>query len=546
MYVPLRGRAYRGLVFTCSLLLAVILHCGPAIADAGTVRLTRAAESDFDTYTRAPSTVQQAFMRSKFWRMRTYAPYFDSRLSWYGDAWAYQDAYAIYPDSPVVTAHPDWILRDGSGNKLWIQFACNGGSCTQYAADIGNPDFRAWWIAGAKAKLAAGYRGLFIDDVNMAERVSNGYGSETKPLDPRTGQPMNETAWQGYMAAFMAQVRAALPGVELVHNTIWTVGDASADLKQQLDSADYVEIERGFNDSGIVGGSSKFGFQTLMNFIDRRHAAGRHVLLDARADTAGGRLYGLATYFLVNDGGDALANDAQTLPDTFWSGYDVRLGAPLGPRYQSSGVWRRDFAAGTVLANEPGASAKTVTLAPGYRDLDGVSRASVTLGAAAGAVLVRDVAADPAPTATPAPTQTTVDTAPAATPTPAPPSSGTTVPVSAPSTPARTAAKPCRTKAQRRTKACRIRAAAAARHGRVKVRGKVRGAAAGKVKITVQKRHGKRWKTTRKLVAKVGRAGAYSRALTRFQGGTYRVRAAYLGTRAARPSHSAYRRFSLR
>jgi Hypothetical glycosyl hydrolase family 15 len=539
---PLRGHRYRGLVFTCSLLLAVILHCGPAIADAGTVRLARGAESDFDAYTRAPTTVQQAFIRSKFWRMRTYAPYFDSRLSWYGDAWAYQDAYAIYPNSPVVTAHPDWILRDPTGNKLWIQFACSGGSCTQYAADIGNPDFRAWWIAGAKAKLAAGYRGLFIDDVNMAERVSNGYGTETKPLDPRTGQPMNETAWRGYMAAFMAQVRTALPGVELVHNTIWTVGDASADLKRQLDSADYLEIERGFNDSGMVGGSSKFGFQTLMSFIDRRHAAGRHVLLDARADTPAGRLYGLAAYFLVNDGGDALANDAQTLPDTFWSGYDARLGAPLGPRYQSGGVWRRDFAAGTVLVNEPGAATKTVALAPGYHDLDGVSRASVTLGAASGSVLVRDVAADPVPA--PAPTQTTVDTGP--TPTPTPPSGGTTVPVSAPAP--FSPAKKCETKAQRRTKACRaaVRAAASAKHGRVRVHGKVRRANSGSVKITVQKRHGKRWTTARRAVAKVSRAGAYSQRLPRLSRGAYRVRAAYLGTRAARPSQSAYRRFSLR
>ena len=275
---------------------------------------------------------------------------------------------------PWSRSHPDWILRDPSGNKLWIQFACGGGSCTQYAADIGNPDFRAWWIAGAKAKLAAGYRGLFIDDVNMAERVSNGYGTETKPLDPRTGQPMNETAWQRYMADVHGAGARGDPrrGDRPQHDL-----DGRRRVRRpqaQLNSADYLEIERGFNDAGIVGGSSKFGFQTLMSFIDRRHAAGRHVLLDARADTAAGRLYGLATYFLVNDGGDALANDAQTLPDTFWSGYDVRLGAALGRRYQSGGVWRRDFAAGTVLVNEPGAATKTVALAPGYHDLDGGPR----------------------------------------------------------------------------------------------------------------------------------------------------------------------------
>jgi hypothetical protein len=46
-------------------------------------------------------------------------------------------------------------------------------------------------------------------------------------------------------------------------------------------------------------------------------------------------------------------------------------------------------------------------------------------------------------------------------------------------------------------------------------------------------------------VAKVSRAGAYSRKLPRLSRGAYRVRAAYLGTHTARPSRSAYHRFSL-
>jgi len=235
------------------------------------------------------------------------------------------------------------------------------------------------------------------------------------------------------------------------------------------------------------------------------------------ADTPAGRMYGLATYFLVNDGGDALANDAQTRPDLFWSGYDVRLGPPLGPRYLSDGVWRRDFAGGTVLVLEPGSDPKTVALGSGYRDLDGVARTSVSLTAASGAVLVRDIP-DPVP---PEPTQTTVDTTPTPTATPAPPAGAA----------ARTS---------------HVRASASAKRGRVRVHGKVRGATAGKVKITVQQRRGRQWKTTRRAVARVSRTGAYSRRLSRLPRGAYRVRAAYLGTLSAGPSHSAYRRFSVR
>jgi hypothetical protein len=490
-----------GLAAIVAILIAVAVFAPAATAaDAGTIRLARGAESSFDTYTRSPSAAQQEFMRAHYWRMRVYSPYFDSRLAWYPEGWVYQDAYAIYPDSAVATAHPEWILRDPAGNKLWIQFACGGGRCTQYAADIGNPAFRAWWIAGAKTKLAAGYRGLFIDDVNMAQRVSDGDGRYTLPLDPRTGRPMDETAWQRYMADFMVEVRAALPGVEIVHNAIWTVGDATNDLRRQLGAADLIELERGFNDAGIVGGASKFGWQTLASFIDRRHAAGRRVILDGYASTPAGRLYGLATYLLMNAGGDAIANDAASRPDDFWKGFDVNLGAALGKRYSAGGVWRRDFAGGVALVNEPGARTRTVRVGPGFHDIDGGARSSVTLGPASGAVLLRDRARPAQVPAAPAP-------------------------------PART---------WTRTVATRPRVSG------VHVRGSVRGASGGAVRIVVERRRSGRWATVRCARAMVSGAGRYRRAVARLSRGRYRVRARYLGTPTASPSRSGYHRFRVR
>jgi hypothetical protein len=475
------------LVAIAALLIAPAAYA----ADAGSVRLARGAESSFDVFTRSPGADQQSFMRERYWRMRTYSPYFDSRLSWYRDAWVYQDAYAIYPSSPLVTSHPEWILRDPAGNRLWIQFACSGGSCTQYAADIGSPDFRAWWIGAAKAKLAAGYRGLFIDDVNMAQRVSDGNGVYTQPLDPRTGERMNETAWQRYMADFMQEVRAALPGAEIVHNAIWTVGDATPDLRRQLNAADYIELERGFNDAGIVGGASKFGWQTLASFIDRRHADGRAVILDGYADSPAGRLYGLASYFLMSSGRDAIANDAATRPDAFWTGYDVGLGAAAGPRYRTDGIWRRDFARGVVLVNEPGSPARTVAVGAGLRDIDGVERSSVTLGAASGAVLLR-AAATAGPVAPPKP--------------------------------------------RKRRASIRARAGASG----VRVHGKVSDASGGAVRIVVERRRSRRWATVRRTRAALDAGGAFARRVARLASGRYRVRALYPD------AASGYRGFRIR
>ncbi len=136
-----------------ALALAATAAAAPAAhaADPGAVNFAKAAESSFDRFTQAPSTASQSWMRSHYARMRTYAPYFDSRLSWFSNAWTYKDAYAIYTGEALATQHPEWILRDANGNKLYVQFACNGSSCTPYAADLRAPARRAAGMAKATA-----------------------------------------------------------------------------------------------------------------------------------------------------------------------------------------------------------------------------------------------------------------------------------------------------------------------------------------------------------------------------------------------------------
>ena len=108
------------------------------------------------------------------------------------------------------------------------------------------------------------------------------------------------------MADFMAQIRRALPGAEIVHNALWFAGDDDPQVRRQLLAADLIEIERGFEDAGLTGGDGRYGFGTLLGFIDRRHADGQGVILDGGARSATQRMYGLASYFLVSSGRDAL------------------------------------------------------------------------------------------------------------------------------------------------------------------------------------------------------------------------------------------------
>jgi peptidoglycan/xylan/chitin deacetylase (PgdA/CDA1 family) len=357
---------------------AIATTIAPGASSAGVVRFAKSGTSHFDRYTGSPTRALQRWMRAHYWRMRVYTPYFDSRLSWFPQAWVYKDLYAIYTGSALAEAHPEWILRDASGNPLYIPWGCGDGRCPQYAGDIGNPAFRAHWIETATAILRPGYVGLFVDDVNMdLSRVSDVTTAPMVPIDSRTGAPTTNADWRRYMAEFTEEIRRAFPDREIVHNALWFFGHDDPFIQRQLRSADYVEVERGVNDAGVVGGMRVFGFDRLLRHIDWLHDQGKGVVFDAGARTKKEREYGLAAYFLVSSGRDALGNDPGGTPDDWWHGYDVALGAPLADRYAWHGVLRRDFEHGIVLLNPPGPDKRRV-------DLD---RAAVTLGCRRAATL---------------------------------------------------------------------------------------------------------------------------------------------------------------
>lgn len=348
-------------------------------------------DAELDRFTQNPSADTKRWFQQRYARMTAYSSYFDSRTSWYRDAWLYADAYAIYNPSELAGQRAEWILRDApNGNRLYIPYDCDDGACPQFAADIGNPAWRAHWIDQVRAKLTANaYHGIFVDDVNMALKVADGSGREVAPHDPRTGTTMTLADWRDYMATFMEEVRHAFPTHEIVHNQVYFFAPISdASVRRTVAAADYIQIERGFNDMNIPGGGGAYGFETLLNYIDAYHAAGANVI--TYVVDRWGREYGLAAYLLVTNGKDLLGNKNGGLPDNWWAaGYEVDLGPAAGMRYQWQDLFRRDFVGGIVLVNQPGEPAKTVALEGRYVDLSGQERTLITLNEREGVVLRR-------------------------------------------------------------------------------------------------------------------------------------------------------------
>src|SRR5262249_15167465 len=124
-----------------------------------------------------------------------------------------------------------------------------------------------------------------------------------------------------------------------------------------------------------------------------------------------GRDYAVATYFLFSNGNDGFSSRNAGLPDDWWPGYEVDLGTPLTDRYLWNSLFRRDFAGGLVLLNQPNSATVTVDLGGQYVGLDGAIRTSVTLGATDGIVLLSSASATTTSTSTlPAPTTTSSTT----------------------------------------------------------------------------------------------------------------------------------------
>ncbi len=380
----------RNLIFTG--LLTFLSGMASAQSSAGVVRFGRRTDPSFATYTDSPTLSQQQWMQQHFWRMVVYSPYFDTRTSWYPNGFVYIDSYAIYTNSALVTQHPEWILKDANGNRLYIPSGCSNGTCPQYAADTSNPLYRQWWISQAAAIVPKGYKGIFVDDVNMNFSVSDGYGNLVDPIDPNTGTLMTWDKWRYYMASFMQQIRSAFPSIEIVHNSVWFAGpdgvrDQDPYIQQQIAAANYQYIEFGVSDRGLTGGTGIWSLNSLLGYIDRLHSVNKAAIISGVPLDTTSREYALANYFAVSAGVDGM-DDTVTTPDNWWAGFDVNLGSPLSARTTWNGLLRRDFTGGMVLVNPPQSPAVTVTLPGTYKRVDGTQVNSLTLQASQGAVLL--------------------------------------------------------------------------------------------------------------------------------------------------------------
>jgi hypothetical protein len=199
---------------------------------------------------------------------------------------------------------------------------------------------------------------------------------------------MRSRDWRRYVVEFLEEIRSAFPEVELVHNANWWVVPIADPLhRRQVQAADWLVIEHAFEDAGLTGGNGPVSFRAFLRHIDAVHRMGRRVVFDGSGASPAGRELLLSGYLMANEGDDLLSSGERTEPGDLWSGFRLNLGPARGDRRLWRGVWRRDFAGGTVLLSDPGSSPGRLPIRG--RRISGDRLTSIVLGDREGAVVLR-------------------------------------------------------------------------------------------------------------------------------------------------------------
>lgn len=323
----------------------------------GLVRPTRPLQSDMDSTVTAAvngDSTAKAFLE-RFDRFRVYMngccwPADRAYAQgWLNPGWEYSDAMVATYTGSALTADEHYLWdkppSDPTRKRLYINFQCNGTSCTQYAADLGNPNTRQRFLDGA-VPTARTAGGMFMDDMNfyLPRVVSNASGTFVRPYNPRTGTQMTDDEWAGYVLQLAKDAKAALPGGEVVINTVAWHGPGILNIpaaKEALGVVDGWELE------GNTIGQNPIDYKTQ---IDYAHSVGAFVIHDLNG--AVNRTYSEAAYLCMNAGSDYYFHTDMRPANSWDPLWDKDLGAATSDCVKGAdGVYRRSFTNGSVTVN---------------------------------------------------------------------------------------------------------------------------------------------------------------------------------------------------
>jgi hypothetical protein len=270
-------------------------------------------------------------------------------------------------DYPTVNTHEDWFWHDTSNAR------CASTADGKLLMNLLDAGFQQYWEQSLEQQVAAGeYDGIFADSASPAllqgqvggqdSRLA-GTGAKSSPIAEWNNQTFIQ-GWETWIKQLNDDLGAK--GIPLIPNTsaFTTTWD---DTNYGLTAGAFVE---GFAGTGFAMADWVASTDELLKLA----AADKIMILQnylGSATDLATRMYYLGNYLLVKGHHTYLEYFASSTLE-WYPEWKIDLGAPSGPATTDvstllqSGVYRRDFAKGSVLVN-PSGSTVTVQLGGTYQ-----------------------------------------------------------------------------------------------------------------------------------------------------------------------------------
>lgn len=269
-----------------------------------------------------------------------------------------QVAYNAGDFCSISANHPDWFLLDPNGQRV----PASPGSDT-YRMDPGSPGWREFYLTRVLDYQARkGWSGLFLDNLEASLTDVQKYGLTLAKYP-------DDASYQAAIRGFLEYLRVNYSQAynrPMLANIIARRDEAGwFNYMPYLDGAMQERWAVGWSISQYVSESQ---WKSDLELAEKTQNQGKHIILVAPGSEtdANRQNFAFASYFLISNGKAAFrySNDSSYSRVWLYNNYQVDLGTPLGPRYQSGTSWRRDFTKGYVIVDPVSHTATISTDSP--------------------------------------------------------------------------------------------------------------------------------------------------------------------------------------
>jgi hypothetical protein len=254
--------------------------------------------------------------------------------------------------------HPDWFLLDTNGQRIRMH-----SSSDVYRMDPANPEWRNFFLTRVlEWQNRTGWSGLFLDclESSLGELQRNG----TIPARYQDDASYR-AAVRGFLEFLDVNYSQAYDRPILANITMGLDDATWSSYMQYLDGAMQERWAVGWSVNEYITVSK---WQDDLTRAEKFQNQGKSMILVAPGSKtdASRQNFAFASYLLISNGKAAFRyGNSDTYREVWlYNNYQVDLGAPLGPRYQSGNLWKRDFAKGSVTVDPANHTATISTTSP--------------------------------------------------------------------------------------------------------------------------------------------------------------------------------------